>query len=34
MQQHLDVLTAVCFSSRFAEKESSPTPSPANQFEA
>lgn len=34
MQQHVKVLTAVCFSSRFAEEEASPAPSAANQVEA
>jgi hypothetical protein len=34
MQQHPEVLTAVCFSSRFAEEEASPAPSAANQVEA
>lgn len=34
MQQHLEVLTDVCFSSRFAEEEASPAPSAANQIEA
>ena len=34
MQQHLEVLTAVCFSSRFAEEEASPAPAAADQVEA
>ena len=34
MQQHLEVLTAVCFSSRFAEEEASPAHSAADQVEA
>ena len=34
MQQHLEVLMSVCFSSRFAEEETSAPPSAANQVEA
>ena len=34
MQEHLEVLTAVCFSSRSAEEEAPPAPSAANQVEA